>query len=89
MDDHQSLAGAAVPQGSPSQQSDLDSLSHDCDDDSKTSGSKKSSKSTRATSERGETKVLEWSSFSPHIIRLKYLQRKRLLEQHLQQKQQK
>ena len=53
------------------------------DQDSKlslTSGSTKKSKNstpvTKGTNiEKGETKVLEWSSFSPHIIRKKYLQR--------------
>lgn len=74
--------------GSPAQHSDVDS--HDCDEDSKASGSKKSSKgSARSSSERGETKVLEWSSFSPHIIRLKYLERKKqIVLQHQQQQQQ-
>jgi hypothetical protein len=42
--------------------------------------SKRSSKNMKTTvvaGEKGESKVLEWSSFSPHIIRQKYLQRLR------------
>lgn len=75
-------------QNSPFPTSDPDSP--DFDDDSKASGSKKSTKSARSSSERGEAKVLEWSSFLPHIIRLKYLERKRaILVQQQQQQQQK
>lgn len=70
-------------QSSPFPNSDQDSP--DFDDDSKASGSKKSSKSARSSAERGEAKVLEWASFSPHVIRLKYLERKKLILQQQQQ----
>lgn len=39
----------------------------------KKSGSTKAG--SRPVSEKGDAKVLEWASFSPHIIRKKYLER--------------
>jgi hypothetical protein len=53
----------------PSEQDDL------FDEDGKASSGKKGAAKSGRGADRADTKVLEWSSFAPVIIRQKYLQR--------------
>jgi hypothetical protein len=77
MDELNSSSGNGSQQNSPFFSSDHDSPQHDFDDDSKAGSSSHNKKSAKArlSTEKGDAKVLEWASFNPHIIRLKYLQR--------------
>jgi hypothetical protein len=75
MDELKSSSGSE--QSSPFFSSDHDSPQHDFDDESRAASSTSNKKGTkgRLSTEKGDSKVLEWASINPHIIRLKYLQR--------------